>query len=129
MDFVLVNQTFVTLRLPPPSKLILLEARTLTSAHVPPYPPDVPALLTNIDSKELALHVKEVLLTTYPKEHVVYIVKEGKKKEVRLHQVEADENFSLYIPPLGEGTSFESFVEITAHLRAPNCCPWDRKQT
>ena len=42
-------------------------------------------------------------------------------------------NFSkitcLYIPPLGEGTSFESFAEIVAHLRAPNGCPWDREQT
>jgi len=30
---------------------------------------------------------------------------------------------------MGEGTSFEAFVEIVAHLRAPNGCPWDREQT
>jgi tetrapyrrole methylase family protein/MazG family protein len=35
----------------------------------------------------------------------------------------------LYIPALGEGTSFESFVEIVAHLRAPDGCPWDKEQT
>ncbi len=35
----------------------------------------------------------------------------------------------MYIPALGEGTSFESFAEIVAHLRAPNGCPWDREQT
>jgi tetrapyrrole methylase family protein/MazG family protein len=36
---------------------------------------------------------------------------------------------ALYVPPLGEGTSFESFQEIIAHLRAPDGCPWDREQT
>jgi tetrapyrrole methylase family protein/MazG family protein len=36
---------------------------------------------------------------------------------------------SLYVPPLGEGTSFEAFQEIVAHLRAPDGCPWDREQT
>ncbi len=129
MDFVLVAQIFETLRIPSPSKLILLEARTLASAHVPPYPPDAPALLTGIDSPELALHVKDVLLTTYPEEHMVYVVKEGKKKEERLNEVGAEEDFNLYVPVMGEGTSFESFVEVTAHLRAPNGCPWDREQT
>ncbi|MEW5829853.1 MAG: nucleoside triphosphate pyrophosphohydrolase, partial [Chloroflexota bacterium] len=36
---------------------------------------------------------------------------------------------SLYLPPLGPGTSFESFQEIVAHLRAPDGCPWDKEQT
>jgi len=129
MDFPLVASIFDTLRISPPPKLILLEARTLASAHVPPYPPDVPALLTDVDSRELALHLKEVLLTTYPKEHVVYIVKEGKRQEVKLNEVGNSGDFSLYVPTLGEGTSFESFAEIVAHLRAPNGCPWDREQT
>ncbi|HEX9839730.1 MAG TPA: nucleoside triphosphate pyrophosphohydrolase [Anaerolineales bacterium] len=132
MDFSLIAQTFDVLRIPPPPKLILLEARTLSSAHVPPYPPDLPALLVGIESRQLALHLKSILLTTYPKEHVVYVVSERKKNEERLGELNADdfsENTSLFIPPLGEGTSFESFGEIVAHLRAPNGCPWDREQT
>jgi tetrapyrrole methylase family protein/MazG family protein len=36
---------------------------------------------------------------------------------------------TLYIHPLGETTSFEAFQEVIAHLRAPDGCPWDRKQT
>src|SRR5512147_218931 len=129
MDLPSVAQIFDVLRISPPSKLVLFEARTLTSAHVPPYPPDMPALLANIDSQELALHLRDVLLTTYTTEHGVYIVKEGKKKEVKLVELEPEVSFSLYIPAMGEGTSFESFVEIVAHLRAPNGCPWDREQT
>jgi tetrapyrrole methylase family protein / MazG family protein len=132
MDFSLVAQTFETLRIHPPSKLILLEAQTLSAAHVPPYPPDIPALLTNIDSRELALHLKDVLLTMYPPDHLLQWVNEGNTKEEKLNEISGDEfseNTCLYIPTLGEGTSFESFAEIVAHLRAPNGCPWDREQT
>jgi tetrapyrrole methylase family protein/MazG family protein len=42
---------------------------------------------------------------------------------------EFSKDICLYIPPLEQGTSFESFAEIVAHLRAPNGCPWDREQT
>ena len=132
MDFTLVAKTFEVLAISPPSKLILLDAQTLSTAHVPPYPPDMPALVTNVDSRELALHLKNVLLTTYPGEHVVFIAREGNKKEERLIDFGNDELsniFSLYVPALGEGTSLESFAEIVAHLRAPNGCPWDREQT
>ena len=132
MDFTLIARMFETLQIPPPSKLILLEAQTLAAAHVPPYPPDMPVLLTDVDSHELALHLKGVLLTTYPAEHLVFLVSEGQKKEERVIELDGIEfsgGFSLYVPPLGEGTSFESFAEIVAHLRAPNGCPWDREQT
>jgi tetrapyrrole methylase family protein/MazG family protein len=132
MDFTLAGKIFDVLGISPPAKLILLEAGTLAAAHVPSYPPDVPALITEIDSRELAVQLKNVLLTTYPVEHVLFVVGEGKKNEERLADFGNDELFetiSLYIPELGEGTSFEAFAEIVAHLRAPNGCPWDREQT
>ena len=145
MDFTLVSSVFETLRIAPPPKLTLLEAQTLSSAHVPPFPPDMPALLTGIDSAELALQVKKVLLTVYPKEHEIYIVnadnlttkaqslEDTKKKNLvtlRLGDFVANsESTCLYLPSLGEGTSFESFAEIVAHLRAPDGCPWDKEQT
>lgn len=132
MDFNLVARNFDVLGINPPSKLILLEAQTLASAHVPPFPPDMPVLLTHVATQELALHLKTVLLTTYPGEHVVFVVHKEKKQEQKIMELGAhaySEDVSMYIPPLGEGTSFESFVEIVAHLRAPNGCPWDREQT
>jgi len=141
MDFSLIARIFDTLRIAPPPKLTLLEARALSSAHVPPYAPDMPALVIGIDSPELALQVKKVLLTTYPKEHVVFVVESGKrrpealegKKEERLGELENyvfSEATCLFVPALTEWTSFESFVEIVAHLRAPeDGCPWDKEQT
>lgn len=132
MDLNLVASTFDTLHISPPSQLTLLEAQTLSSAHVPPFPPDMPALLTGIDSRELALQVKKVLLAVYPQEYGVFVVNDGKMKEERLGNIGSDDFDKLtclYLPSLGEGTSFESFAEIVAHLRAPDGCPWDREQT
>ena len=132
----MISSIFETLRIAPPSRLTLLEAQSLSSAHYPPFPPDMPALLMGVDSRELALQVKNVLLAVYPKEHEVIIV-DGRKVE-RVEQIEQTWRLStfnfrpstcLYLPSLGEGTSFESFAEIVAHLRAPDGCPWDQKQT
>jgi tetrapyrrole methylase family protein / MazG family protein len=132
MDFSLVARTFETLQLSPPSGLILLEAETLISAHVPPYPPDMPVLFLSVTSKEIALQLKKVLLTTYPAEHGVVVVDGRKTKEERVSKLSGDEfgtEICWYVPALGEGTSFESFAEIVAHLRAPDGCPWDKEQT
>jgi len=134
MDFNMIASTFETLRLTPPSKLILLEARTLSSVHYPPFPPDMPALLTGIDSRELALQVEKVLLVVYPKGYEVHFVEGQMSKVERLGDFQPSTfNFQpsicLYLPSLGEGTSFESFAEIVAHLRAPDGCPWDKEQT
>ncbi len=132
MDLTLVSSVFETLRLTPPSRLFLLEAPTLASAHVPPYPPDAPALLMGVNSPELAAQLKNILLAVYPKEHLVVVVQGGKRKEERMDNLDKG-SFSAqtcwYVPSLGEGTSFEAFAEVIAHLRAPDGCPWDREQT
>jgi tetrapyrrole methylase family protein/MazG family protein len=152
MDLELVRSVFEKLRIPPPSKLVLLEAETLQSAHVPFHPPDCPALLTGVSSRQLAAHLGEVLLAYYPGEHELFLVdtndptgksripKAAQEKSIatlHLGDLAADQKSTLgfsratclYIPALDDGTSFESFAEIVAHLRAPNGCPWDREQT
>lgn len=134
MDFSLVTSTFDALRLDPPSKLSLLEAHEFSSAHFPPTPPAVDTLILGVNSRELAAQVKKVLLAVYPKEHEVRWV-EGYRLQIEsLGDFQPSTcNFQpstcLYIPSLGEGTSFESFAEIVAHLRAPDGCPWDKEQT
>ncbi len=132
MDFSLATTTFGTLRLAPPSKLTLLDAQEFSSAHFPPTPPDVDTLILGVDSRELALQVKTVLQANYPDEHLLMLVENGKMKEERLAELGTGDYSSstcLYVPSLGEGTSFESFAEIVAHLRAPDGCPWDKEQT
>lgn len=132
MDFSLVTSTFDTLRLTPPSKLTLLDAQEFSSAHFPPTPPDVDMLILGVDSREMAAQVKAVLQANYPDEHGIFLVDEGMRKEERLGMLGSGDYSSstcVYIPSLGEGTSFEAFAEIVAHLRAPDGCPWDKEQT
>lgn len=131
MDFSLVDSIFQTLRIAPPSKLTLLDGREFTLRHYPFTPPDVDTLILNIDSPEMAAQVKTVLRAVYPVGHMVWKVESGKMKEERLAEFAGTEvyPFSLFIPSLAEGTSFEAFAEIVAHLRAPDGCPWDKEQT
>jgi tetrapyrrole methylase family protein/MazG family protein len=134
MDLELVSRTFATLRLAPTPRLLLLEAWTLADAHVPPFPPEFPALLTGVDSVELAAHIRDVLLTVYPKGHEISLVEGQRSKVERLEDLQPSTfDFQpatcFFIPALTEGTAFESFAEIVAHLRAPDGCPWDKEQT
>lgn len=132
MDLAFVSRVFDTLRLEPPSKLTLLEAQIFSSAHFPPTPPDIDMLILGVDSHELAAQVKKVLQANYPDEHEIFIVQDGRKKEEKLAGLGSGDFSSstcIYIPSLGEGTSFEAFAEIVAHLRAPDGCPWDKEQT
>lgn len=140
MDLTLLSSVFETLQITPPSKLTLLEGSEFLQRHYPPTPPDVDTLILGIDSAEIAEQVKTVLLAAYAGSHVVWKVepfdgtqgRSGSKKEEHLEQFGAEISsypVSLFIPSLGEGTSFEAFAEITAHLRAPDGCPWDKEQT
>lgn len=133
MDFSQIASIFDTLRLTPPSKLTLLNGHLFSPLHYPPTPPDSDTLILNIDSKELALQIKKVLLAVYPAEHKIYVVEGEQLKVEQLGDLQPStfnlQPATLYIPSLGEGTSFESFAEITAHLRAPDGCPWDKEQT
>ncbi len=133
MDFSLAASVFDTLRIAPPRKLILLEAQDLASAHYPPTPPDADTLILGIDSPERAAQIQKVLLAVYPESHAVDLVTQQASRSTTLSNLGTFTEFSastcLFVPSLGEGTSFESFAEIVAHLRAPDGCPWDKEQT
>jgi tetrapyrrole methylase family protein/MazG family protein len=133
-----LEPTFSALGLDPYPRLTLFDAMELSMAHVPAFPPDAPVLIAQIYSRLVASEVKMTLTAIYPDEHPVRLVhaagtKDELVEELKLYEIDRSEHTglltSLYMPPLGEGTSFESFQEIVAHLRAPDGCPWDREQT
>ena len=116
----------------------LVDALTLGAGHVPPFPPDAPALIAQIYSKLVASEVKLTLMSVYPDDHPVRLVHAAGTgdqlvEDLPLYEIDRSPHIglltSLYIPPLGPGASFESFQEIVARLRAPDGCPWDKEQT
>ena len=133
-----LEPVFAALGLDPYPRLILMDAIELSQAHIPEFPPDMPVLVAQIYSRLVAAEVKMTLNTVYPDEHPVRLVHAAGTKDeiiedIQLYEIDRSEHIGLltvlYVPPLGEGTSFEAFQEIVAHLRAPNGCPWDREQT
>jgi len=113
--------------------LVLVDAAALLSEHVPPFPPDQPAVVVGIDSAEAARAVQLVLLAAYPEDHALRLLNGSAKVQTTVAALPGEtgifEGSCLHIPPLKEGSSLESFAEIVAQLRAPDGCPWDRQQT
>jgi tetrapyrrole methylase family protein/MazG family protein len=133
-----LEPVFSALGLDPYPHLVLMDALELSQAHVPTFPPDMPVLVAQIYSKMVAAEVKMTLNTLYPDEHPVRLVHaagtpDERVEQLPLYKIDRSKHIGLltvlFVPPLGEGTSLEAFLEVVAALRAPDGCPWDREQT
>lgn len=118
--------------------LQVLDGITVARMYHPPINPDFPALLGQVYSRQMASDVKLTLMNQYPDDFLVTLVHgagttEAVAEVLPLHEIDHSSHIqhmtSLYVPALGGKSSFEEFQEIIAHLRAPEGCPWDRKQT
>lgn len=133
-----VESVFTALGVDPLPRATIVDAFEIAAAHHPWFPPDAPALIAQVYSKALASELKMTLMAVYPDGHPVKLVHGAGTpdlivEEILLYELDRSDHIglltSLYVPSLGEYTSFESFQEIIAQLRAPEGCPWDRKQT
>jgi tetrapyrrole methylase family protein/MazG family protein len=124
--------------LDPLDGLQIADAMELALLHYPPFNPDLPVLLGQLYSRDLASDVKLVLMTLYPDEHEVTLIRragtaQGTMSVITLYELDRvkgiDHLTSLYVPPLGAPGSVQAFQEVVARLRAPGGCPWDREQT
>jgi tetrapyrrole methylase family protein/MazG family protein len=115
----------------------ILDALQLGELHVPPFPTSTPAIVAQVHSRAAASEVKLCLMGAYPDEHPVRLVHAAGTPEelvesIPLYLIDRSLHIglltALYVPPLGAESSFEAFQEVIAHLRAPDGCPWDRKQ-
>ncbi len=118
--------------------LFVGDAIALGARHVPPSPPDQAALWGQLHSRLLASDVKLTLLSLYPPDHAVALVRAAGSPRASLrwiplaeldHGEEPDATTALYVPPLTRPASLEAFQDVVARLRAPDGCPWDREQT
>ncbi|HMK08884.1 MAG TPA: nucleoside triphosphate pyrophosphohydrolase [Anaerolineales bacterium] len=118
--------------------LQVLDGAEIARRHFPPLTPDQPALLGQVYSRLVASDLKLVLLAQYPPQHPLLVIDaagtaQARTETVPLEELDRQERFSaataVFVPPLAQASSFESFQETIAHLRAPDGCPWDRQQT
>jgi tetrapyrrole methylase family protein/MazG family protein len=118
--------------------LQLVDATELATLHHPPVNPDRPTLVGQLYGRHLANSVKLTLMNLLPADHQVALVRGAgtvgeKVTALPLHELDRSDEIdyltTLYLPPLPEISSLESFQDTIAHLRAPDGCPWDREQT
>jgi tetrapyrrole methylase family protein/MazG family protein len=118
--------------------LQVIDGMTVAAMHHPPLNPDTPALLAQVYSRAVANEIKLTLMNQYPDDFEVMLLHragtdEALAERLPLYAIDRSEQIdhltSLFVPALGGMSSFQRFEEIIAHLRAPEGCPWDRKQT
>jgi tetrapyrrole methylase family protein/MazG family protein len=118
--------------------LQIVDATELAALHHPCLNPDLPALIGQLYDQQLASDVKLTLMNLYPDEYPVTLVRAAGTDRAQIlemplyeldRQPDIDYLTSLYIPPLPQPSSLETFQDTIARLRAPGGCPWDRKQT
>lgn len=133
-----VEPVCTRLRLDPLQGLQIADATVLALSHYPMFNPDLPLLIGQLYSRDLAAEIKLVLMMAYPDDHGVTLVRAAGTPSETVYmiplyeldrQAEVDHLTSLYIPPLSQPGSLAAFQEVVAHLRAPEGCPWDREQT
>lgn len=127
-----------TQEIPSANALQIIAAQRLRSSHYAPLNPSQPAIIVGKIDRAMASAVKSVLLTVYPPDHPIRLLTphalSGPAAATlplsALDQADAILTSSLlYLGPLPAGGSFSDLLEVMAHLRAPNGCPWDREQT
>lgn len=118
--------------------LHIADALDLAGGHHPSFSPDLPVLIGQLYSSVLAADVKLTLMNQYPDDHPVQLIHaagtdQSEVEALLLHEIDRSLQIGnltvLYVPELPVESAFESFQETVAHLRAPDGCPWDRKQT
>ncbi|GAB4519868.1 MAG: nucleoside triphosphate pyrophosphohydrolase [Anaerolineae bacterium] len=118
--------------------LQIFDGLEIAAMHHPPINPDMPALVGQVYSRHVASNVKLTLMNQYPDDFRVKLIHGAGTdhvivEDLPLYEIDRSAQIqhmtSLYVPALGDMASFERFQEIIAHLRAPEGCPWDQKQT
>lgn len=133
-----IEPVCTALGLDPLPQCSLVDALHLLQTSSVPFPPSLPALICHLENRQEASELKLTLMTAYPDEHPVRLVHQAGTPEeliedLPLYRIDQSPYLSmfstLYLPPLPFGSSMEDFQQIIARLRAPDGCPWDRKQT
>lgn len=114
----------------------LITGSVLAEKHFLPITPGIPALI-DISGDAIPLEVlQKMLQMSYPLDMGIYALpeKHDEKREwieIRISQLGVIHTHlqALFIPANPNGASLEEFMDVIARLRAPDGCPWDRKQT
>ena len=115
----------------------ILPAAACSGKHVPPFSPASPALILGIASADQLAQIQSLLKGIYASEQELTLIFGLDQAKMSMETVTVDSlaayshlgEIALFVPAVSADASFDAFQEVIAHLRAPEGCPWDRKQT
>ncbi|NOZ71519.1 MAG: MazG family protein [Chloroflexi bacterium] len=133
-----LEPTFAALEQDPIAGIQIIDATTLAQMYHPVGATEQGVIAVQLYSRLLASDVKLTLMNAYPADHPVTLISGAGTGQMALRQIPLyaldrqdifDDLTTLWVPPLPYAASYDALQEIIAHLRAPEGCPWDRKQT
>lgn len=122
-------------------QIVIIPAESLKGKHYPPFFSNQNVLITLNSSEKVDFEpILMLLRSIYPGEHRITFLqnqtegeKEPPQKTYSIDEASKESSLvdatAVYIPALEGKNSALDFLELIAHLRAPEGCPWDRKQT
>jgi len=133
-----LEPTFAALAEDPIRGVQVVDAQTLAASYHPRGSQGMGLLVPQLYSRLLAGDVKLTLMNAYPDDHPVTLISGAGTPDLRLRTLllyeldrsdDLDDLTTLWVPPLLHAATYADLQDIIAHLRAPDGCPWDRKQT
>lgn len=118
--------------------LVIFDALDVVNLYHPPFDVHLPVLVPQLYSRLVASDVKMTLMNQYPDEHEVMMLYAAGTPEqvvatIPLHEIDHSDSIdhltTLFVPAMQNKASFADLANTIAHLRAPDGCPWDQKQT
>lgn len=110
-----------------------LDGISLQGRYYPPFSPSQAAMVYTPAMAGPSPDFKAMLLQVYDRSHSLFakssFAKDAPWSKTTVEKLVTEDWSVLLIPPRSSDASLESFAGVIAQLRAPNGCPWDRKQT
>lgn len=129
ISFSEVNAALGVLGQPAFDALQLIDGAALAQQYYPLLDPSSPTLVLGLDPVALD-RIRDVLLQAYGPEHRLTLLTE-KAVNAPLNELGQDGSAprALYVPALPTPGSYSALQNVSARLRAPDGCPWDRDLT
>ncbi|OYD06362.1 nucleoside triphosphate pyrophosphohydrolase [Paludifilum halophilum] len=135
-----LDPLFASLGVDPIEGFLLLDGTGLDSAQIDPR---YHLVIAQVYDRMVASEVKLSLMEVFPDDYPVTVMTaagvpgQERTESLPLYELDREERFtdlsSVYVSPAKEDRllrrRFETLKAIIARLRAPDGCPWDRKQT
>lgn len=115
---------------------VVVDGRELEGRYHLPFSPAQTAIIYYPGEGTGLAALTALIKAVYPLDHQLNILFERANGRIEWNETDLEKACqvttpvaAIVLPPRSNDSSLEEFQELIAHLRAPNGCPWDKKQT